>query len=81
MVDSNPGTGNAANGKWLNLAPAQTKLNTLFMDILEHPGFGELHVNVRIMKDARKEVILNSGKEYRFVLVQATSMADEKRIV
>jgi hypothetical protein len=58
------------NGKWLNLAPAQNKLNALFIDILEHPGFGELHVNVRIMKDARKEVILNSGKEYRFVLAQ-----------
>ncbi len=84
MVDAKPETGMktaAPDGKWLNLAPAQDKLNSMFMDILEHPGFGELHVNIRILKDARKEVILNSGKEYRFVLTQATSMADEKRIV
>ena len=54
--------------RWVNLAPAQEKLNALFMDILEHPGFGELHVNVRILKDTRKEVVLCCGKEYRFVL-------------
>jgi hypothetical protein len=81
MVDSAPETKGTPSNKWVNLAPARDKLNALFMDILEHPGFGELHVNIRILKDARKEVVLCCGKEYRFVLTQATSMADEKRIV
>lgn len=70
MVDSDPETKNAPKDNWVNLTPAQAKLNALFMDILEHPGFGELHVNIRILKDARKEVVLCCGKEYRFVLTR-----------
>ena len=69
MVDLAPET-KGANNRWANLAPVQDKLHALFMDILDHPGFGELHVNVRILKDARKEVVLCCGKEYRFVLTK-----------
>ena len=76
--NNRPAYAEASAGKWLNLAPAQAKLNALFMDILEHPGFGELHVNIRIMKDARKEVVLCCGKEYRFVLTQKSNGITEK---
>lgn len=68
-------------GKWQNLELVKSKLDTLLDELIDHPGFGELKVNVKIMKDGRKEVILSFGKEYRFILIQATNMADEKRIV
>ncbi|MFA5793485.1 MAG: hypothetical protein WC980_00235 [Candidatus Brocadiia bacterium] len=68
MVDLNPGTGNAANGKWLNLAPAQTKLNTLFMDMVDHHGFSKLWVEVKLLKKGRKNVVLSSGKDFHFVI-------------
>jgi hypothetical protein len=60
----------AASSGWLNLDAAETKLMELFRELIDHHGFGELKVNVRIMKDGRKEVILSFGKEYRFVLTK-----------
>ena len=56
------------NGLWLNLDLVETKLISLLRELVNHSGFGELKVNVRILKDGRKEVILAFGKEYRFVL-------------
>lgn len=40
----------------------------LFEEILEHDGFGEIRVEVNILKRKQKEVILHCGKQYRFVV-------------
>jgi len=47
---------------------AQAKLVALFRDLIDHPGFGELRVDIKILKKGDKEVVLSSGKQYRFVL-------------
>ena len=47
---------------------AQTKLETLFEELLEHEGFGELRVDMRLLKRGQKEVIIYCGKQYRYVL-------------
>jgi len=63
---------NESNGPagWQGLDRAEAKLMELFRGMVDHHGFSELRVEARIMKDARKEVILSFGKQYRFVLTK-----------
>jgi hypothetical protein len=49
-------------------SPALKKLQELFNALLVHDGFGEIKVEMRILKRGQKEVILHCGKQYRFVL-------------
>lgn len=46
----------------------KSKLLELFDDVLEHDGFGEIKVEMKILKRQQKEVILHCGKQYRFVI-------------
>ena len=52
--------------------PVKSKLIELLDEVLRHDGFGEIKVEVKILKRQQKEVILHCGKQYRFV-VDATS--------
>lgn len=40
----------------------------LYSDLLVHDGFGEIRLEVRILKRGQKEVIIHCGKQYRFVV-------------
>ena len=44
------------------------RLIALYADLLTHDGFGEIRVEVRILKRRQKEVIIHCGKQYRFVV-------------
>ena len=44
------------------------QLVALYADLLTHDGFGEIRVEVRILKRRQKEVIIHCGKQYRFVV-------------
>jgi hypothetical protein len=46
----------------------KSKLLELFDDVLDHDGFGEIKVEMKILKRQQKEVILHCGKQYRFVI-------------
>jgi hypothetical protein len=48
--------------------PAEKKILALFDEILRHDGFGEIKVEVKILKRKQKEVIIHCGKQYRFVV-------------
>lgn len=48
--------------------PAKAKLLELVDDILAHDGYGDIRVEVRILKRRQKEVILHCGKQYRYVI-------------
>lgn len=50
------------------LLPLQAKLLSLLDEILVHDGFGSIRVDVRLLKRGQKEVILDCGKQYRFVV-------------
>jgi hypothetical protein len=52
----------------LDVERVRAKLLEVFDALLHHPGFGEMHVSMKILKQGKKEVILSCGKEYRFVL-------------
>jgi hypothetical protein len=51
-----------------NQQPVITKLLELVDDILTHDGYGDIRVEVRILKRQQKEVILHCGKQYRYVI-------------
>ncbi|MBC8412805.1 MAG: hypothetical protein ISR96_02165 [Nitrospira sp.] len=44
------------------------RLLTLYDEIFRHNGYGELKVEMRILRREQKEVILHCGKQYRFVV-------------
>jgi len=48
--------------------PVLKKLHELYYGLLKHDGFGEIRIDIRILKRGQKEVILHSGKQYRFVV-------------
>jgi len=39
-----------------------------YRDMLAHDGFGEMRIEVRILKRGQKEVIVHFGKQFRFVV-------------
>ena len=47
---------------------AKARLIALFEELLQHEGYGSLRVEIRILRRGQKEVILDCGKQYRFVL-------------
>lgn len=49
-------------------ASALRKLEELYRGLLAHDGFGDLRVEMRILKRGQKEVILHCGKQYRYVV-------------
>lgn len=46
----------------------KARLLALFDELFAHDGFGALRVEMRILRRGQKEVILDCGKQYRFVL-------------
>jgi len=40
----------------------------LYDELLGHDGFGDMRIEIRIMKRNQKEVIIHCGKQYRFVV-------------
>lgn len=48
--------------------PIKEKLLELVDDVLAHDGYGDIRVEVRILKRRQKEVILHCGKQYRYVI-------------
>lgn len=43
-------------------------IESLFGGRLKHDGFGDMRIEVRILKRGQKEVIVHCGKQYRFVV-------------
>lgn len=59
--------------------PVKAKLLELVDDVLAHDGFGDIRVEIKILKRRQKEVILHCGKQYRFV-VDAPETAQEIKV-
>ena len=50
------------------LEKVNEKLLELMADVIKHDGYGDIHVEVKILKRRQKEVIIHYGKQYRFVI-------------
>lgn len=48
--------------------PVKHKIAELYTDLFHHDGFGKITVEMRFLRRGQKEIIVSSGKEYRFVL-------------
>lgn len=46
----------------------KSKLMGMIDDVLIHDGYGDIHIEVKILKRGQKEVILHYGKQYRFII-------------
>ena len=49
-------------------APVKICLLKLFDELVEHDGFGNLKVEMRLLRRGQKEVIIDCGKQYRYVV-------------
>ncbi len=56
------------------------RLIDLYGDLFEHDGFGDIRLEMRIMRRGQKEVIIHCGKQYRFVLDCDNALASESPI-
>lgn len=44
------------------------KILELYADLFLHDGFGNISIEMKFLKKGQKEIIISSGKDYRFVL-------------
>lgn len=49
-------------------APVKKKLLELLDELIAHDGFGSIRVDIRLLKRGQKEVIIDCGKQYRYVV-------------
>ncbi len=60
----------------------KTKLLELYEELFKHDGFGDIRIEIRILKRNQKEVIIHCGKQYRFVVdYDASAEADSRKEV
>ncbi|MDR3198177.1 MAG: hypothetical protein LBU34_09950 [Planctomycetaceae bacterium] len=48
--------------------PVLKRMCGIYRELLLHDGFGDMRVDIRILKRGQKEVIISSGKQYRYVV-------------
>lgn len=60
MSEHRPSTSSAA--------PVKARLLQLLDEVIAHDGYGSIKVDVRLLKKGQKEVIVDCGKQYRFVV-------------
>ena len=44
------------------------KVSALYADLTAHDGYGELRIEVRLLKRGQKEIIVHCGKQYRYIV-------------
>lgn len=44
------------------------KLCELYDELAAHDGFGDLKLEIRLLRRGQKEVLLHCGKQYRYVI-------------
>ena len=59
----------------------KAKILELYDEIFAHNGYGEINVDMRILKRGQKEIIIHCGKQYRFVVDwENKNQKNEKRL-
>jgi len=44
------------------------RIQALYNMLVEHDGYGEIHIDFKILKKGQKEIIIHCGKQYRYVV-------------
>ncbi|MFN3617000.1 MAG: hypothetical protein ACK4TS_03345 [Aquabacterium sp.] len=50
------------------MSSVKARLLQLLDELIRHDGYGSMRVDVRLLKRGQKEVILDCGKQHRFVV-------------
>lgn len=56
------------------------QLLELYAEVFEHDGYGDIGIEIRILRRGQKEVILHCGKQYRYVLDCDSALKEESPI-
>ncbi len=48
--------------------PVISKMIEVYNELFKHDGYGDMSVEIKILKKDKKEVIIYCGKQYRFVV-------------
>ncbi len=56
------------------------RLMDLYAELFCHDGYGEIRIEMRILRRGQKEVILHCGKQYRYVLDCPQALKNESAI-
>ena len=57
-----------------------SKFIDLYSDLFVHDGFGDLRVEIKILRRRQKEVIIHCGKQYRYIMDCDQALMDESPI-
>jgi hypothetical protein len=57
-----------------------TQLIDLYSDLFSHDGYGDIRIEMKILRRGQKEVILHCGKQHRYVLDCDQAMKAESPI-
>lgn len=52
------------------------KLMTVYDEVFKHDGFGSFTLSMKILKKHQKEVIIDCGKQYRYVVDRRVKNAE-----
>ncbi|TWI76715.1 hypothetical protein LZ24_00336 [Desulfobotulus alkaliphilus] len=52
----------------LEHSPIREKIMELYTDLFLHDGYGKISLEMRFLKRGQKEIIVSSGKDFRFVV-------------
>ncbi len=44
------------------------KVRELYAELTGHDGFGEMRIEMRLLRRGQKEIILHCGKQYRYIV-------------
>ena len=56
------------------------KFIDLYGDLFSHDGYGDIRVEMRILRRGQKEVIIHCGKQYRYVLDCEQALSKESQL-
>ncbi len=56
------------------------KLIEVYSELFSHDGYGDISIEMKILRRGQKEVIIHCGKQYRFVLDCDQALANESAL-
>ena len=56
------------------------KIINLYGDLFAHDGYGDMHIEIKILRRGQKEVIIHCGKQYRYVIDCQQALSNESAI-
>jgi len=63
-----PGIDKARQGRVASNKQVLERLTELYYEVFAHDGYGDIRVEMRILRQHSKEIIIHCGKQYRFVV-------------